>query len=257
MPRFHCPAPLATGAELDLPPGAARHVQVLRLQPGDGITLFHGGQGAGEPGGEFDATVLKMGRSDVRVLVGAHHATEREAPRAVHLLAGITANERMDWLVEKATELGVASITPLVAERSVLKLKGERADKKIAHWQAVAVAACEQCGRNRVPVVHPAIDLAGWLRSTGQDITLPEAQDTQNSAQRLLLSLRPGTAPLREATGSGDAQRPVLFLSGPEGGLSPAEEDLAVQHGFAPVTLGPRVLRAETAPLAALAALTL
>ena len=136
MPRFHCPAPLATGAELDLPPGAARHVQVLRLQPGDGITLFHGGQSAADPGGEFDATVVKMGRSDVRVLVGAHHAIEREAPRAVHLLAGITANERMDWLVEKATELGVASITPLVAERSVLKLKGERADKKIAHWQA-------------------------------------------------------------------------------------------------------------------------
>ena len=141
MPRFHCPAPLATGAEIDLPPGAARHVQVLRLQPGDGITLFHGGQDADSPGGEFDATVLRMGRSDVRVQVGAHHAIEREAPRAVHLLAGITANERMDWLVEKATELGVASITPLVAERSVLKLKGERAEKKLAHWQAVAVAA--------------------------------------------------------------------------------------------------------------------
>ena len=255
MPRFHCPADLAPGAEIDLPPGAARHVQVLRLQPGDGITLFNGG--ADGPGGEFEATVLRMGRSDVRVQVGAHHAIEREAPRAIHLVAGITANERMDWLVEKATELGVASITPLVAERSVLKLKGERADKKIAHWQAVAVAACEQCGRNRVPVVHAAIDLPGWLRSPGQGVTLPEAQDTQNSAQRLLLSLRPSTVPLREATGSGYAQRPMLFLSGPEGGLSPAEEDLAVQHGFAPVTLGPRVLRAETAPLAALAALTL
>src|SRR6218665_83943 len=170
MPRFHCPSPLATGAELDLParvarpvqvlrlqPGhpttlfhpphppelyapprparVARHVQVLRLQPGDGITLFHGGQG-----GEFDATVLRMGRSDVRVQLGAHHRIEREAPRAVHLLAGIMANERMDWLVEKATELGAASITPLLTERSVLKLRGERADKKIAHWQAVAVA---------------------------------------------------------------------------------------------------------------------
>ena len=154
MPRFHCPTPLATGAELELPPGAARHVQVLRLQPGDALTLFNG------DGGEFDASVLKMGRSDVQVRIGAHHPIEREAPRAVHLLAGITANERMDWLVEKATELGVASITPLVAERSVLKLKGERADKKIAHWQAVAVAACEQCGRNRVPVVHGAVDLA-------------------------------------------------------------------------------------------------
>ena len=244
MPRFHCPAPLATGAELDLPPGAARHVQVLRLQPGDGITLFHGGQSAADPGGEFDATVVKMGRSDVRVLVGAHHAIEREAPRAVHLLAGITANERMDWLVEKATELGVASITPLVAERSVLKLKGERADKKIAHWQAVAVAACEQCGRNRVPVVHNAVDLAGWVRAQAQATTV----------QRLLLSLRAGTAPLHTAAGPAG---PGVFLSGPEGGLSSTEEDLALQHSFAPVTLGPRVLRAETAPLAALAALTL
>jgi len=238
MPRFHCPTPLATGAEIDLPPGATRHVQVLRLQPGDALTLFNG------EGGEFDAAVLRMGRSDVRVQVGTHHAVEREAPRAVHLLAGITANERMDWLVEKATELGVASITPLAAERSVLKLKGERADKKRAHWQAVAVAACEQCGRNRVPAVHETTDLAGWVR----------AQPAAAPAQRLLLSLRAGTAPLPQAAGG---QGPVLFLSGPEGGLAAAEEDLALAHGFAPVTLGPRVLRAETAPLAALAALTL
>ncbi|MGE6336961.1 16S rRNA (uracil(1498)-N(3))-methyltransferase [Acidovorax sp. NPDC077664] len=254
MPRFHCPEVLITGAELDLPPGAARHVQVLRLQPGDGITLFHGGQGAGDPGGEFDATVLRMGRSDVRVVVGAHHAVEREAPRAVHLLAGITANERMDWLVEKATELGVASITPLVAERSVLKLKGERAEKTLAHWQAVAVAACEQCGRNRVPVVHDAVDLAGWVRAQGAATGLAGAPA---GAQRLLLSLRAGTAPLRGAIEPGSEERALVFLSGPEGGLSAAEEDLALQHGFAPTTLGPRVLRAETAPLAALAALTL
>lgn len=244
MPRFHCPSDLVTGAEIDLPPGAARHVQVLRLQPGDAITLFHGGQDG--PGGEFDATVLRMGRSDVRVQVGAHHAVEREAPRAVHLLAGITANERMDWLVEKAAELGVASITPLVAERSVLKLKGERADKKIAHWQAVAVAACEQCGRNRVPVVHGALDLAAWVRAQAPP-------GGTGAPQRLLLSLSAGTVPLHTgASGSG----PLLFLSGPEGGLSMAEEDLALQHGFVPVTLGARVLRAETAPLAALAALT-
>lgn len=253
MPRFHCPTPLATGTELDLPPGAARHVQVLRLQPGDSITLFHGGQGADEQGGEFDAIVLRMGRSDVQVQVGAHHAIDREATRAVHLLAGITANDRMDWLVEKATELGVASITPLVAERSVLKLKGDRADKKIAHWQAVAVAACEQCGRNRVPVVNDAIDLAAWVRAN----TAPGSAFAAGMGQRLLLSLQPGTSPLRTAAGLEGGQGPVLFLSGPEGGLSSAEEDLAMQHGFAPVTLGPRVLRAETAPLAALAALTL
>ncbi|NMM90227.1 16S rRNA (uracil(1498)-N(3))-methyltransferase [Rhodococcus sp. SRB_17] len=238
MPRFHCPVELATGFEIDLPAGAARHVQVLRLQPGDGITLF-----GDRAGGEWDATVTHMGRSSVRVQAGAHHATEREAPRAIHLLAGITANERMDWLVEKATELGVASITPLLAERSVLRLKGERADKKLAHWQAVAVAACEQCGRNRVPAIHPALSLVDWLRSAPAD-----------AGQRLLLSLRPGTQPLHAAA---QGSTPVLFLSGPEGGLSGAEEDLALQHGFAPVTLGTRVLRAETAPLAALAALTL
>lgn len=240
MPRFHCPVVLHTGDEIALPPGAARHVQVLRLQPGEAITLFHGG--ADGPGGEVEATITHMGRSEVRVLVGTHHAVEREAPRAVHLLAGITANERMDWLVEKATELGVASITPLLAERSVLKLKGERAEKKLAHWQAVAVAACEQCGRNRVPPIHPAVSLADWLQSPGNDGT------------RLLLSLRPGTQRLRAATPGHEG---LVFLSGPEGGLGPAEEDLALAHGFAPVTLGTRVLRAETAPLAALAALTL
>ena len=259
MPRFHCPVPLVTGAELDLPPGAARHVQVLRLQPGDRITLFHGGPGDDSPSGEFDATVLRMGRSDVQVHIGARHAIDREAPRAVHLLAGITANERMDWLVEKATELGVASITPLVAERSVLKLRGERADKKIAHWQAVAVAACEQCGRNRVPVVHAAVDLAGWVRAhaAAAPTTSPSTSPptSPKAAQRLLLSLRPDTAPLHVAAAVDGGRRPVWFLSGPEGGLSGAEEDLALLSGFAPVTLGPRVLRAETAPLAALATL--
>ena len=238
MSRFHCPVPLTPGDEIALPPGAARHVQVLRMQPGEAITLFHGSIDG--PGGEFEATVTRMGRSEVLARIGTHHAVEREAARAVHLLAGITANERMDWLVEKATELGVASITPLLAERSVLKLKGERADKKLAHWQAVAVAACEQCGRNRVPTLHPAQTLADWLQAPPQD------------GQRLLLSLRPGTQPLHAAA---PGHTGLVFLSGPEGGLSSTEEDLALAHGFAPVTLGPRVLRAETAPLAALAAL--
>ncbi|MBS7776669.1 16S rRNA (uracil(1498)-N(3))-methyltransferase [Acidovorax sp. CCYZU-2555] len=248
MPRFHCPIPLRTGDTLELPAGAARHVQVLRLQPGDSITLFEGQAGDGFTGGEFDATVLRMGRSDVQVQVGVHRALERETAREVHLLAGITANERMDWLVEKATELGATSITPLLAERSVLKLKGERGDKKRAHWQAVAVAASEQSGRNRVPVIHPATDLAGWLASA------PAA----DAPARLLLSLGEGTQPLRAAAAQhAPEQKSVVFLSGPEGGLSPQEEALARANGFAPVTLGARVLRAETAPLAALATLTL
>ena len=236
MPRFFCPTPLVTGLALSLPAGAARHVQVLRLQPGDLISLFNG------EGGEFDATVTRMGRSDVEVEVGAHHAVEREAARAVHLLAGITANERMDWLVEKATELGVASITPLVAERSVLKLKGERAEKKLAHWQGVAVAAAEQCGRNRVPTVHAAVTLTEWMKKA-----LP--------GERWVLSLSEGTQPLAQVQGQATCKpmAPVTVLSGPEGGLSPGEEAAALTAGFVPVTLGPRVLRAETAPLAVLA----
>ena len=243
MPRFHCPVPLSAGAEIDLPAGAARHVQVLRMQPGQTITLFEGAQDGA--GGEWQATILRMGRSDVQVRVDSHTPTERENTRPVHLLAGITANERMDWLVEKATELGVTSITPLLAERSVLKLKGERGDKKRAHWQAVAVAACEQCGRNRVPVIHEAVSLAQWLQKQA-----PQATDV-----RAILSLAEGTQPLQKVLATPD--QPVYFLSGPEGGLSAAEEALARAQGFAPVTLGARVLRAETAPLAALVLATL
>ncbi len=129
----------------------------------------------------------------------------------MHLLAGITANERMDWLVEKATELGVTSITPLLAERSVLKLKGERGDKKRAHWQAVAVAACEQCGRNRVPVIHEAVTLAQWLQSAPAP------------GLRAVLSLAAGTQPLQQVLAPAEDVQPVFFLSGPEGGLTAAE----------------------------------
>lgn len=231
MPRFHCPVPLAEGQVLALPPGAARHVQVLRLQPGRELTLFNG------EGGEFEAVVETMGRSDVTVRVGRHNPIEREAPREIHLAIGMPANERMDWLVEKAAELGAASIQPLLAERSVLKLTGERAAKKQAHWQGIAIAACEQCGRNRVPAVHEAVPFAQWKPI---------------SAVRLVLSFDPQAMAL-----DGVAQGPVLLLSGPEGGLSPQEELAARAQRFQPVTLGPRVLRAETAPLAALAALTL
>ena len=244
MPRFYCPFALRAGETLDLPANAARHVQVLRLQPGDQITLFNGGIAGALPfGGEFVATIMRMGRSEVQVQVGPHSPLEREAPREVHLALGMPANERMDWLVEKATELGVASIQPLVTERSVLKLKGERADKKLAHWQSIAVATCEQCGRNRVPVVHELASLAEWVKTA-----LPDT--------KLLLSLQPDSRPLRLAMAA-IAERPVIFLSGPEGGLTPAEEAAAWNSAFVSVSLGQRTLRAETAPLAALAALTL
>ena len=241
MPRFHCPIPLAVGAELELPATAARHVQVLRLQPGGLITLFNG------EGGEHSATILRMGRSDVAVRVDAHHAIEREAPRAVHLAVGMPANDRMDWLVEKATELGVASIQPLHTAHSVLRLSGERAAKKQAHWQSVAVAACEQCGGNRVPAVLAVKDLAAWLKS------MPKSSD-DSTPQRYVLSLAEATRPLSDALAALPADRPVCFLNGPEGGLSPGEDTQARAAGFAPVTLGARVLRAETAALAALVA---
>ncbi|MDM0107526.1 16S rRNA (uracil(1498)-N(3))-methyltransferase [Variovorax sp. J22R24] len=236
--RFHCAAALTANSALTLPPGAARHVQVLRMQPGDALTLFDGS------GGEYAATVERMGRSEVAVQVGAHTAVEREAPRAVHLAVGMPANERMDWLVEKATELGVASIQPLMTAHGVLRLMGERADKKRAHWEAVAIAACEQCGRNRVPVIHPVQALTGWLAKPIAD------------AERFILSLADGTRPVSDiANGASSAPRDAWVLSGPEGGLSAAEEQDAIARGFAPLTLGPRVLRAETASLAALALL--
>jgi 16S rRNA (uracil1498-N3)-methyltransferase len=241
MPRFHCSIPLTAGASLALPPGAARHVQVLRMQPGDALTLFDGA------GGEYAAKVERMGRSDVSVMVGDHLAVEREAPRAVHLAVDMPANERMDWLVEKATELGVASIQPLATAHGVLRLSGERAEKKRAHWEAIAVAACEQCGRNRVPVIHPVRSFSGgsgWI------------DDAQGGAQetvtRLILSLAEGT---RQIAGIAPEAFGVLVLSGPEGGLSGTEEQEAIARGFAPVTLGTRVLRAETAALAALVSL--
>jgi len=237
--RFFADVYMAAGAALSLPEGTARHVQVLRLQPGHQITLFNG------QGGEWNATITRMGRSDVDVTLGVHRPDEREAGRPVQLALGMPANERMDWLVEKATELGAASLQPLHTSRSVLRLTGERAEKKQKHWQSVAIAACEQCGGNRVPPVASVKDLAAWLKA------LPPV-DPQAPSLRCLLSLADGSMPLAQAMARLNPSAPVCFLSGPEGGLSPAEEALATAHGFVPVTLGARVLRSETAALAAL-----
>lgn len=237
MPRFFCPVPLSRGAHFNVPESVARHVQVLRLQPGSEITLFNG------EGGECLARIGRMGRRDVEVDILSHDPVEREGTREVHLAIGMPASERMDWLIEKATELGVSTVQPLLSERTVLRLHGDRAEKKRLHWQAVAVAACEQCGRNRVPAVLAVQSLPDWLLAAVTPL-------------RLLLSLQADTTPLASTPGTHTGQ-PVLFLSGPEGGLSSAEESLARARGFQPVSLGPRTLRAETAPLAALAALTL
>ena len=240
--RFYCPVPLVTGQVLDLPSTAARHVQVLRMQPGHTLTLFNG------EGGEFSAEVQHMGRSDVRVVVGERRDVECEAAVQVHLAVGMPANERMDWLVEKATELGVHRITPLMTERSVVRLTGERAEKKQAHWQAVAASASEQCGRNRVPVIDSPERLDAWL----------VRQTAQADVVHGVLSLHASTQPLNTLrAGAGANVTTWVLLNGPEGGLTDAEDIAARAKGFAAVSLGERVLRAETAALGALALLTL
>jgi 16S rRNA (uracil1498-N3)-methyltransferase len=238
-PRLFVGEALRANTTLALPEAAARHAQVLRLQPGSEITLFDG------RGGEWAARIEAMGKREVTATALSHQAIERELPRGVTLALAMPSGERMDSVIEKATELGAASIQPLISERSVLRLAGERADKRRAHWQAVAVAACEQCGRNRVPEVHAAQPLAAWLAALG-------ARTDHES--RWLLGWRdaqPWPAALAAAAAS------VLTLSGPEGGFTTDEEALAAAHGFTTLGLGPRVLRADTAPLAVLAALSL
>ena len=242
MARFYCPLPLVSGQVVDLPPTAARHVQVLRMQPGHTLTLFNG------EGGEFSAEVQHMGRSDVRVVVGEHRDVECEAAVQVHLAVGMPANERMDWLVEKATELGVHRITPLMTERSVIRLTGERAEKKQAHWQAVAASASEQCGRNRVPMIDMPERLDAWLAK----------QTAQAEVVHSVLSLHASTQPLNALReGVAHSAKSWVLLNGPEGGLTDAEDAAARAKGFVALSLGERVLRAETAALGALTLLTL
>jgi 16S rRNA (uracil1498-N3)-methyltransferase len=230
-PRLWVDAPLSPGAEIELPERASRHVAVLRLKEADAIVLFDGS------GGEHPAVLTRLSRGACHARVGAHHATERESPLAVTLALGISAGDRMDYAVQKATELGVARIVPLATERSVVRLSDDRADRRVAHWRGVAIAACEQCGRNRLPSVDPVQALDQFLGS-------PPA------GARLLLSPA-GDARL------GDLQRAerLTLLIGAEGGLSPGEQERTLRSGFVPVRFGPRVLRTETAPLAVLAAI--
>jgi 16S rRNA (uracil1498-N3)-methyltransferase len=250
MPRIYTPQTLSAGSATQLDAAAARHVQVLRMQPGDELTLFNG------QGGEFGATVALMGRSQVDVQIGDHRDVEREAARQVHLAIGMPANERMDWLIEKATELGAASIQPLVTERSVLRLSDERAEKKLVHWQAAVIAACEQCGRNRIPPIFRPVSYQKWLLAgvkTAQDA--PQFIAVKN-LQKAILSLHREALPAH-AWATKYPDQHLLCLAGPEGGLSPHEEQAAMEAGFAPISLGARTLRSETAPLAALALWTL
>ena len=242
MARFYCPLPLLPGQVLDLPPTAARHVQVLRMQPGHTLTLFNG------QGGQFSAQVQHMGRSEVRVVVGEHSDVECEAAVPVHLAVGMPANERMDWLVEKATELGVHRITPLMTERSVIRLTGDRAEKKQAHWQAVAASASEQCGRNRVPLMDAPERLDAWLARQAVQADVVHGVLSLHASTQPLTALREGAAALSKSW---------VLLSGPEGGLTDAEDAAARNKGFVALRLGERVLRSETAALAALSLLSL
>ncbi|MBE0613648.1 MAG: 16S rRNA (uracil(1498)-N(3))-methyltransferase [Burkholderiales bacterium] len=231
--RLYCDLALSPGAEISLPEGAARHaVTVLRLQAGDALSLFNGA------GGEYQASILAVSKREVRVRVAEHHASECESPLDITLALGISAGERMDFSLQKATELGVTAIQPLATERSVVKLAGERAGKRQQHWQHVVIAACEQCGRNRVPIVAPVQKLYAYLAAVDR-------------GKRLLMLSPQADTPLKRIA---PAPATVLLI-GAEGGFAPAEHQAAQASGFEPVSLGRRILRTETAPIAALAVL--
>ncbi len=233
-PRFYCREALAPGARIELPEPVARHaVRVLRLAPGAAMTLFDG------RGGEYPATIERIEKDRVHAELGAWQEIERESPLTVTLIQAVQAGEKMDFTIQKAVELGISGIVPVESRRSVSRLSGERAGKRVAHWQGVAASACEQCGRNQVPLVTPLEKLENWLSRPAPANTLrlmlaPEASQT-------LADLPPS--------------RQVQILVGAEGGLDPQEVIAAQQSGFQAVRLGPRVLRTETAALAALSAM--
>ncbi|MDD5241047.1 MAG: 16S rRNA (uracil(1498)-N(3))-methyltransferase [Sulfuricella sp.] len=233
-PRFYCPEIPARKGMAELPEQAAHHAtRVLRLKEGDAVTVFNG------QGGEGDACITAISKHHVSMEITDWQNVERESPLQVHLAQAISAGEKMDYTLQKAVELGIGNIQPLASERSVVRLSGERADKRVAHWQGVVISACEQSGRNHVPQVAAIRPLLDWL--------------PQGGANSLRLMLAPGAE-----IGLHDLPKPggaVTLLIGPEGGLSPVEADAAKRVGFTPVRLGVRVLRTETAALAALAAM--
>ena len=236
MTRLYCPLPVRLGEAFELPAAAARHAQVLRLQPGAVLDLFDG------QGGAWQAQVLAMGRQSVQVRAEAQRPLSPRPARSVTLAVGMPANERMDWLIEKATELGVTRVVPLLTQRTVVRLSGERADKRLAHWQAIAAGACEQSGRDHLPQIEAVQTLAQWLKASAH---APEL------GVRMRLSLAPGAAHWTRFALAPNAA--LCAALGPEGGWSEDEETALDQAGFAAVSLGPTVLRAETAALTVLA----
>jgi len=232
-PRIYTPQPLAAGITLALDEQAAHHVaRVLRMPCGAPLLLFNG------DGAQYSATIASVDKKSVQVTIDAAESLDRESPLAIHLGIAISKGERMDWVIQKATELGVEKITPLVTERVEVRLSGEREEKKLAHWQSVAIAACEQCQRNRIPAIASPLPLSGWL-------------DTVQAEAKFVLHHRSAIA-LETAA---EKPKSVALLIGPEGGLSDVEISAAQKKLFAPLRLGPRVLRTETAPIAALSVL--
>ncbi|MDQ2823013.1 MAG: 16S rRNA (uracil(1498)-N(3))-methyltransferase [Pseudomonadota bacterium] len=234
MPRFYCPLPLAAGLTVDLPEAVAHHLHVVRQQAGDQLTLFNG------EGGQYRATLLDVGKRRASAQVDAFDAIDVELGYAITLAQALPEASKMDWIIEKAVELGVAAIQPLAAQRCVTRLSGERLDKRHAHWEGIIVAASEQSGRNRLALLAPLADVNKWL-----------AQPPQQP--RILLSPR-GNETLA-AWASARAAQDVTLMVGPEGGFSKEEEDAAMTAGAIAVTMGSRVLRTETAALAAAATL--
>lgn len=230
-PRFYLDAPLRAGSVCTLSEDAAHHaIHVLRLREGEEVTLFNG------RGGEYAARIASIQRLRISIDLLEHRQVEREPPLRVTLVQGVSAGEKMDSTVRKAVELGVAEIQPLLATRSVARPKGERADSRRAHWQKVVIAACEQCGRNRIPAVQPLTSVEDYKPGEGMKVLLsPQAK------LKFSETIKNSTA--------------FILAAGPEAGFTAQEEAAFVAAGFEPVSLGPRVLRTETASVAALAAL--
>ena len=234
QPRLFCPPPLAAGAETALPRSAAHHAsRVLRLKRGDEVTLFDG------EGGEFHAALARVDARGVTARLGGREPVERESPLDVTLVQGLATAERMDYVIQKAVELGVAGIVPVATARSVTRLDATRAQRRLEHWREVAIASCEQCGRNRLPRLYPACNLLQWLN--------------EPSSASLRLVLAPDGA--QSLSAIGPPAGAIEVLVGPEGGLGPEEAAAALAAGFRAVRLGPRILRTETAGPAMLAAM--
>jgi 16S rRNA (uracil1498-N3)-methyltransferase len=244
LTRCFVPAALAGQSQLMLPEGPSTHIaRVLRLRAGAALTLFDG------RGGEFEATILAVEKRGVRVQLGVHHAIEREAPVAVRLLQCVIRAERMDFIVQKATELGVAAIVPIQSRHGVVRLDESAMQRRQRHWQAIATGACEQCGRNRIPELHAPLSFEVACTGEGEAVAAGAAVQARllldpTAARSLAQTLE--SPPLKPLTA-------VSVMIGPEGGFGDDEIALAREHGFQICSLGPRVLRAETAPIAALA----